>query len=127
MNGVSVSLDGRKDNSSIFVRQLIGSSDRYAAIGDGVLVNGSRVLHSECDVFDSITMLNQVFVHLLRGIAVVHRAEDKSGSFMIPDHVAGNGPISGFKSLIGQILEAEPGSIVRGSLFGVAYPEGNMV
>lgn len=65
MDGVTVGLDGREDHSSIFVRELIRSPDRYASIGYGMLVNSPGVLNSERDVLDTIAMLNQMLVHLL--------------------------------------------------------------
>lgn len=46
---------------------------------------------------------------------------------MIPDHMTRNSSVSSLESLVGQILKAKSGSVIGGGLFGITYPEGDMI
>lgn len=127
MDHITVSLDSREDHSSILIREFIRGSDRYRSIGNGVLIYGSGVFNSEGNVLDSIAMLNQMLVHFFRGIPLVNRAEDKGSPSVVPHHMAGDSPLPSLQPLIGQILEAKPGSIEGGSLFGIPNPKCDMI
>lgn len=46
---------------------------------------------------------------------------------MISNDMTGNLSISSFQPFVSEIVESEPRCIVRSSLFGVSYPEGDMI
>ena len=46
---------------------------------------------------------------------------------MVSNDMAHNLSISSLQAFVSEIVEAEPRSIVRSSLFGVSYPEGDMI
>ena len=126
VSSVSVGLDGCDDNGSVLVGKLAGRRNRNPAVSSGVFVDGLSVLDIKGNIFDSITMINKVAVHLLGAVLVVHRAKAESCALVVPDHMACNLSLSILKPLVGQILEAKSGGIVSSSLLTVSDPEGEM-
>jgi hypothetical protein len=72
-------------------------------------------------------MLDEMLVHLLAGISVVDGAEYESGSSIIPNDMAGDGSITCFQSLIGEVIKPKSGGVVRGSLLGISDPIGDVI
>jgi hypothetical protein len=99
-----------------------GNSD--TSVGHSVTEDGPSILYCEGDVFDTVSVVDQVMVHLFGGVFMVDWAEDKGGSLVVPDDVACYFPLSCLKSFVGEVIKAKSGSIVRSSLFGIADPEG---
>lgn len=66
-------------------------------------------------------------VHILVGVLLIHRAEDKDGSFSVFDYMTGNPSFSGFESLVGKVVKTESTGVERGSLFSVTDPKGDVV
>jgi hypothetical protein len=126
MNGISVSFYCGEDYRSIFIREFFGWVNRGSSIGNSMLVDSLCILNLESYIFDSISMLLQMFIKLLRAVGSIDRTENKDGVDVFND-VVGNGSLSCFQSLVGIVLEAELGGIIGSSLLSVANPEGYMV
>lgn len=91
-----------------------------------MIVDSLTVLDVKADVFDTVTVCDQMRVHLLATVLVVDRRKDEGGSLVVSNHMTNNFPLSGFKSPVSKVLEAESGCVVRSGLLGISDPKCNM-
>lgn len=65
MDGISVSSDRRHNDLTVLVLKSGGLLDRDSSTLDSLFEDASRVITSESNVLDSISMLGLVVTHLL--------------------------------------------------------------
>jgi len=74
MCGIAVGLNLGQPNRSILIRDFVGFSNAGGTVLNGVFIDGFGVFYGEGNIFNAITMLDKMIIHILVRVLVVNRA-----------------------------------------------------
>lgn len=127
MSCITIGSYSGDDDCTVLILEFSGTWNWDSSSFDSEIIDCSWVLNSECDISDTVTMLNQMMIHFLIGVLLIHWAEYKDSSICVLDCMIGDSSLSSFESLIGEIVESKSTSVEWCSLFGVTDPECDMI
>ena len=116
-------LDGGGDHFSIVVLRHARLVHRHCAALHRLLERVARVIHPEGEIANAVTMTVDVIRDELRVVAQVrsNRRGENEADLVLLQYVAGTIAGAGFRSAIGNQVEAESGAVVEGRLLGVPH------
>lgn len=123
MCSITIGFYAWKDDLAILILEFFRRMDWYSSILNRIIINCLRVFNSEGYIFDSISMFNQMFVHLFAWILLINRAKNKGCTFLVSDHMLDDFSLPCFKSLVRKIFKPKPRCIIGSSLLGVTNPK----
>ena len=124
---ISVSFNSRQNNRPVLIRVFLRSTDSNSTVTQSIFVNSLDILNFKGNILNSISMINQMFIHYLTRVFVVNRAKDKNSPFVIFNSMMSHSSFSSFKTLVGIILKSKSTCVVSRSLLGIPNPESQMV
>lgn len=87
MSGITISLDTGQNDGSILILEFCGLHHRCGSLLHRVIEDCGCILHGEGNILGPVTMVDEVFVHLVIGVPVVNTAQDEEGTLVIRHNV----------------------------------------
>mmetsp|Transcript_30911 Transcript_30911/g.35210 ORF Transcript_30911/g.35210 Transcript_30911/m.35210 type:complete len:224 (-) Transcript_30911:67-738(-) len=124
VNSVTIGLNGGNNNSAELVSQLFRSRHTLGASGNSLVVDSTSIIDSESNISDTITVSGLMSRHLS---VVSQRGFENEVDVILLNNMGADRSLTGFQTLVSNIVETESGSVEGGGLLGVSNPENAVI
>jgi hypothetical protein len=127
VNSITIGFNWSQNNNTIFIWNLIRFSNWNSSIVNCILISGSGILNLKSNILNSISVIDKMVIHLFRWCILIDRTKNKSSTLVVSNNVARNLSIASLQAFVSEVVKSKPWSVVRSCLFGVSYPESDMI